>query len=210
MKIWIYLDGRQQGPFELVELLDMPGMNENTKVWFEGLARWYPAGALEEMRPLFDGSLAGARAKAVAEAEHAETPAQVIAGEQADGEAADEQRQAETEEKHQEEAVLDDIAAEAQYEAPQTAYAPGRIYVSRKPEGPCPPSYLGWSIFLTVCCCSPVSLAALVSSICTSSFFMRGDARKARKASEVTAWLIMIAFALGMIPAMLTTIFFGN
>lgn len=61
-----------------------------------------------------------------------------------------------------------------------------------------------------VCCCSPVSLAALVSSICTSSFFMRGDVRKARKASEVTAWLIMIALALGMIPAMLTTIFFGN
>lgn len=201
MKIWIYLDGRQQGPFELVELLDMPGVNENTKVWFEGLARWYPAGALEEMRPLFDGSLAGARAEAADDHNHAETQAEVIA---------DEQGLNETEEKHQEEAVLDDIAAEAQSEARQPAYAPGRVYASRKPEGPCPPSYLGWSIFLMVCCCSPVSLAALVSSICTSSFFIRGDVRKARKASEVTAWLIMIAFALGMIPAMLTTIFFGN
>ncbi len=39
------------------ELLDMP-VDENTKVWFEGLPKWYPAGCLNEMKPLFDGSLA--------------------------------------------------------------------------------------------------------------------------------------------------------
>ena len=57
MKIWIYVDGRQQGPFELEELLDKP-VTESTKVWFEGLPKWYPAGYLDELRPLFDGSLA--------------------------------------------------------------------------------------------------------------------------------------------------------
>lgn len=204
MKIWIYLDGRQQGPFELEELLDMPGMDENTKVWFEGLARWYPAGTLDEMRPLFDGSLAGARAEAPAADDHTESPADFVASQVEEN-----LQQEQTQERHDEDAVLDDMAANVA-EEPARQYAPGQIYVRKRPDGPCPPTYLGWSIFLTVCCCSPVSLAALISSICTSSFFMRGDKAKARKASEVTAWLIMVAFALGLLPVMFMSAFMGN
>ena len=58
-----------------------------------------------------------------------------------------------------------------------------------------------------ICCCSPVSLAALVSSICVSSYYNSGQLKKAKKASEVSAWLIMIAIALGMIPVMLMSAF---
>ena len=49
MKIWVYLDGRQQGPYELEELFDLP-VDENTKVWFDGLPRWCAAGEIEELR----------------------------------------------------------------------------------------------------------------------------------------------------------------
>jgi len=45
MKVWVYLDGRQQGPFEFEQLLDLP-VDENTKVWYEGLPRWCAAGEL--------------------------------------------------------------------------------------------------------------------------------------------------------------------
>ncbi len=73
----------------------------------------------------------------------------------------------------------------------------------QQPGEPCPPTYLGWSVFLMICCCSPVSLGALAASICVSSYYGRGDLDKARKASEWAAWLIMISFALGMIPSMM-------
>ena len=54
MKVWIYLEGKQQGPFEMEELKSKPGFDENTRVWFEGLPKWYPAGSLEQMKPLFE------------------------------------------------------------------------------------------------------------------------------------------------------------
>ena len=49
MKIWIYLEGRQQGPFQLEELKDLP-VTEETKVWFAGLPKWYPAGVIPELK----------------------------------------------------------------------------------------------------------------------------------------------------------------
>lgn len=175
MKVWVYLDDRQQGPFEIEELKTMPGFNENTRVWFEGLPKWYPAGSLDELRPLFSADEADAQAAA----EPQESPAEVA--------------------EH----------IEAQAENTASRFAPGQIYTASRPlDKPCPPTYIGWSIFLLICCCSPVSAASLIASICVSTFYNRGDMDKARKASEVAAWLVMVAFALGILPVMLMSAMF--
>lgn len=55
-----------------------------------------------------------------------------------------------------------------------------------------------------------MSLGALVASICVTSFYQGGNVEKARKASEVAAWLIMIAIALGFFPVMLMSSIFGG
>ncbi|MCM1068124.1 MAG: CD225/dispanin family protein [Muribaculaceae bacterium] len=188
MKIWIYINGQQEGPYSLEELLDKP-VDENTKVWFEGLPKWYPAGCLDEMKPLFDGSL-------VAKAKDAQsTPSE------------EPERSAEEQEAVVEERVEEEVVAEE----PLARYAPGRRYTpAARPDKPCPPTYLGWTIFLTVCCCSPVSLASLVASICVTSYYNNGRMDRARKASEVAAWLVMAAIALGFLPVMLMSLFYGN
>lgn len=173
MKVWVYLDGRQQGPFEFEQLLDMP-VDQDTKVWFEGLDKWYPAGTLEQMRPLFDGSLTSVR--------NAHT-------------------EPETETAREVEVI--EIA-----EQPAGATAAATAALHRQPDEPCPPTYLGWSIFLLICCCSPLSLAAVIASICTSSYYGRGRLDSARKASEVAAWLVMISIALGLIPVILMSCLF--
>ncbi|MBD5216626.1 MAG: DUF4339 domain-containing protein [Bacteroidales bacterium] len=174
MKVWVYLDGRQQGPFEFEQLLDMP-VDQDTKVWFEGLDKWYPAGTLEQMRPLFDGSLTAVRnAHTEPETETAREVTEVI-----------------------------EIA-----EQPAGATAAAAAALHRQPDEPCPPTYLGWSIFLLICCCSPLSLAAVIASICTSSYYGRGRLDSARKASEVAAWLVMISIALGLIPVILMSCLF--
>ncbi|MBD5219318.1 MAG: DUF4339 domain-containing protein [Bacteroidales bacterium] len=174
MKVWVYLDGRQQGPFEFEQLLDMP-VDQDTKVWFEGLDKWYPAGTLEQMRPLFDGSLTSVRnAHTEPETETAREVTEVI-----------------------------EIA-----EQPAGATATAAAALHRQPDEPCPPTYLGWSIFLLICCCSPLSLAAVIASICTSSYYGRGRLDSARKASEVAAWLVMISIALGLIPVILMSCLF--
>lgn len=186
MKIWVYLDGRQQGPFELEQLFDMP-VDENTKVWFDGLPRWCAAGEIDELRCLFDGSRP-APAQNTAEAE-----ASYVSDESVEAEHTD---------------LAEEPVAEAKPESP---YAPGRPAPRRElPEEPCPSTYLGWSIGLAICCCSPLSIGALVASICVTSFYQSGNIDKARKASEIAAWLIMIAIALGFFPVMFMSSLFGE
>ncbi len=193
MKIWIYVDGRQEGPFSMEELLDKP-VTEHTKVWFEGLPKWYPAGYLDELRPLFDGTLA---AQVAADAENkADTGTE---------ESAPSESETETVTVAETETVIADVP-----EQKTSRYAPGRRYYRPQLDEPCPPTYLGWSIFLTVCCCSPVSMAGLIASICVTSYYGNGNLKKAKKASEIACWLVMISFALGIIPAMLMSAFFGQ
>lgn len=42
MKIWIYLNGVQQGPYTLEQFAEM-GLPASTPVWYEGLEQWMPA-----------------------------------------------------------------------------------------------------------------------------------------------------------------------
>lgn len=42
MKIWVYLNGIQQGPYTFDELAQLP-INQSTPVWYEGLQQWMPA-----------------------------------------------------------------------------------------------------------------------------------------------------------------------
>lgn len=187
MKVWIYLEGKQQGPFGMEELKSKPGFDENTRVWFEGLPKWYPAGSLEQMKPLFED--------VVSEVSETETTAEGTGHEAV----------------VTEETPATEISMPAEQAAPaDNPYAPGRMYKRpARPGEPCPPTYLGWSVFLLICCCSPVSLAAVVASICVSTFYGQGNMKKASKASEWAAWLVMISFALGMIPMMIMSALMG-
>ena len=179
-------------------------VNENTKVWFEGLPKWYPAGYLDELKPLFDGSLARSLSEAAQKAE----PEPAEAETEADNTGTADTETADNTIVEAEEAV---VVEEEEHENPRDKYAPGRrVNRNTLPDEPCPPTYLGWTIFLTICCCSPVSLAGLVASICVSSFYNSGKLDRARKASDIAAWLVMIAFALGFIPVMLMSAFFGE
>ena len=63
---------------------------------------------------------------------------------------------------------------------------------------PCPKTYIGWSIFVTVCCCSPFSVGALAASLFVTSLYNRGNLRGARRASDWAQWLIMISMSVGM------------
>lgn len=195
MKIWIYADGRQQGPFELEELLDKP-VTESTKVWYEGLPKWYPAGYLDEMRPLFDGTLARQRSEnATADTVRAteENIPDSGAAEPVSCQDGTPQEEPDT---------------ETAPDGPAPGIAPEPQFRRRIPDEPCPPTYLGWTIFLTICCCSPLSVASLVTAILTSSYYNSGNMRKARNCSEATAWLIMISIALGFFSFFLWDIFF--
>jgi len=195
MKIWIYVDGRQEGPYELEQLLNKP-VTPETKVWYEGLPKWYTAGYIDELRPLFDGSLA-AKVAAESNSENAVTEEQDEPELRQQDESTHESDLEQTAEAVQQ-SVADYFKPASQQNPTQNSAAE---ISAKAPE--CPPTYIGWSIFLLICCCSPFSIGALVAAICVSSFYNKGEYDKARRASDWAAWLIMISIALGFLPGML-------
>lgn len=66
MKIWVYLNGIQQGPYTLEELAQLP-VNRSTPVWYEGLQQWLPAGDAPETAALFGATAPEASARPVEE-----------------------------------------------------------------------------------------------------------------------------------------------
>ena len=62
----------------------------------------------------------------------------------------------------------------------------------------CPPTYLMWSILLTICCCNPVGIIPIILGSSVSSKFRSMDFEGARKASEQTVWAVIITFVLGL------------
>ncbi len=186
MKIWIYKDGAQQGPFDSSELPAL-GIEPSTKVWFSGMPKWAAAADVPELQSLFGAPQPPATPP---EALQQSAPEQQYADEQ---QFADEQQQYIPEQDYNPQVGYEYCTCEA-----EAASQPG--------QEPCPPSYLPWSIALTVLCCSPMSIAAIVTSIYTGVYYRRGDMRNARRASEATAWLIMISIALGALPSMLFTL----
>lgn len=59
MKVWIHINGVQEGPYELQDL-PLDRMNALTPVWHEGLPGWLPASQV----PLVANYMAGASAQA--------------------------------------------------------------------------------------------------------------------------------------------------
>lgn len=74
--------------------------------------------------------------------------------------------------------------------------APG--YPPSAPEV-CPPTYLAWSILVTLCCCIPAGIVAIFYASQVTSRFMNHDYEGAWRASSRAETWIVISIVLGLI-----------
>lgn len=193
MKIWIYKDKTQQGPFTLEELEEM-GITMETKVWFSGLPKWYPAGTVPELSQLFNKP----RSQEPELPELPRVPADATFGECGEcGDPVVDDDGASAGETQPETAALDPIAYPGQQPLPQPQYVPSQPVIEPLPT--CPPAYIVWSVILMVLCCSPFAIASLITGIITVTRYNNGNFSSAEKFSEATTWLVMLGFALGPI-----------
>lgn len=85
------------------------------------------------------------------------------------------------------------------YNAPaQPCNVPAQITTGTEAE-PCPPTYLAWSIIVTILCCQLAGIPAIIFSAQVKSAYRRGEMAKARKMSEWAQWFIIIAIVLGVL-----------
>lgn len=221
MKFWIYRDNAQQGPYTLDELRQM-NVSADTKVWHAGLPKWYPAGMLPELASLLEDA-AQQQESATAESSDADTTAVQAsdgASEQNIGVTSDT-----ASETSSDTTTTDDDAGtttldggERQIAVPEFHAAPEPPPVPVMPPAAppiptmryaaprCPEAYIVWSVVLLVLCCTPIALVSLITGIMTISSHNAGRYASAQKYSEATAWLIMIAIALGAIPNIILSV----
>lgn len=152
MRIWIYLNGIQQGPYTLDELAAM-NLLPSTPVWYEGITQWMPASEAPATAVLFGSGAASA--------EHAE-PDDPPSGQTT-------------------------VTASA-HEAASTRDIP-----------PCPKTYMGWSIFATICCCTLGGIIAIILTSQTTSYYNQGKYDRAAKKAEQAEWAIILSIVLGII-----------
>lgn len=72
---------------------------------------------------------------------------------------------------------------------------------SRTALPPCPDTYLAWAIVLTLVCCLPAGIVALVKSSTVESRYSHGDYEGAVRASNSARTWCIVAFVLGLICA---------
>lgn len=203
MKVWIYLDNRQQGPFELEDLVNKSGLTPDTLAWYEGLPKWQRIADLPQVyASIFDNQCGHVASQVEVSDTEVFNQTQALADNGA-AEAREEQAVSEALATEESAAHLDN-ANNGNVHFNPGAY---NTTANTEPTEPCPPSYIGWSVFSVICCCSPISLAALIASLYVSTSYSRGDIKNAKKASEWAAWLIMIAFALGFIPVAIMSLY---
>lgn len=66
-----------------------------------------------------------------------------------------------------------------------------------------PPTYLAWSIVMTILCCFIPGIVAIIYSSQVSAKFYQGDLEGAHRASERAQIWIIVSFVLGVLSSTL-------
>lgn len=165
MKYYIIENESPVGPFELSELVAR-GLRPTDLVWAEGMADWATAESVEEVRMALYGPKAAENAPAA-------PTAQAQAG------------------------VCPPPAPRvaqpaSDYQQPQQApYQPQQQY--QQPILP-PDNYLVWAIVVTVLCCVPFGIVAIVKAASVNTLWNSGNYEQAYQASaNAKKWTIIAA-----------------
>lgn len=77
--------------------------------------------------------------------------------------------------------------------------SPGNNTSMAIPSEPMPPTYLVWSVIMTILCCTIPGIVAIIFSAKVSSKFYQGDIEASRRASHNAEIWIIISFVLGVL-----------
>lgn len=166
MKVFILIDGVQQGPYTH-EQLEQMNLAPDTYVWHKGLPEWQRAAQCQETAYLFAGM----------EQESAFEPAEPQPAE----------AQPPVCEQPQDAPQQTAATAQPEFEPISTYHAPeGDEPTEEIP--PMPQQYVALSIITLVCCCVPMGIIALIYGNKVSTSWRLGDYEDAEKSSKIAKW----------------------
>lgn len=211
MQYWTIIDDRHAGPFTADQLLGM-GLRPDSPVWTAGLPDWVEAAEIEELRLLLEQQ----QAPAEIPAEESYEPAQAAPEEP------NETQQAAPEPTYEAYGESPQPDARPYAEEPAQQFEPPYEPCDQPaqpqwewqreaviPDQPCPPTYLVWSIIVTIICCVPFGIAAIIFSAQVKQAYRNGNLAKAEKMSEWAQWMIILSIVFGLVALPLQIIFMG-
>lgn len=198
MEYWTIKDGQHAGPYTALQLADM-GITPDTPVWHEGLTDWVAAREIAEIASIMVARQNGAAPVAPAPDQPCE-PQQPQCGPQPEP-----QTQYGPQPREYGGYVQPQGAPARASHAPMYPEQPAAAV----PEGECPPAYLAWSIVSLILCCIPLGVVAIIFSAQVKPAWRRGEAAKARRASERAQWCIILSMSLGLISQIFYGVFSG-
>lgn len=192
MKIWIHINGVQEGPFA-PDQLPFNRMDPQTPVWYEGLDYWMPASAAPVTADLLRRYYAGEMQRRdntvdVETSAQSETNIDFGTSSQSEG-PVDEGRPSWQRERQ----------TSWQQSSAQKYAAYSHAPQSRQTQEKCPATYLVWSIIMTLLCCNPLGIVAAVLGWTVTSKYNNYDYEGARRRSELTAWWFIITIVTSLI-----------
>lgn len=191
MKIWIHINDVQEGPFT-PDTLPLNRMDPQTPVWYEGLDYWMPASAAPVTAELLRSYYAGNIKPGHSQGQESSPQDNTV----------DVESPATTEteidvETHRTAQTSGTYSAGRQHAAYSAAQTTG--HASDSKPGKCPPTYLVWSIILTLLCCNPIGIVAAVMGWTVTTKYREYDYEGAARRSETTAWWFIITIVTSLI-----------
>lgn len=156
MKIWVYLNGIQQGPYTFDELSQLQ-ITPSTPVWYEGLPQWLPAS-------------------------EAPATASLFASEQ----------------------TADKVASQSVVSKSSIAPHPAvsiNVAATQADIPPAPPTFIGWSVFILLCCFPIGGLLGIIFSVMSGNAYRSGDYVRAKRLSESAEWCVILSIVIGLVTA---------
>lgn len=173
-KYWIIENGRPVGPFTQAELKSRADFRADMPVWFKDLPDWTTVGQLAELSCLLPET-----------------------------DTAEEQKKTEvtvnSEEEPQQQNPFNFTMGGAQSQWINTASAARRMQPEDINGIKKPNAYVGWNIFILLCCCIPTGVVGIIFGTQVNRCWFRGDIRGAQKASEIAQWCIILGIVLSLV-----------
>ena len=91
------------------------------------------------------------------------------------------------------------MAAAAQPVPQYQQYQQNPVQAPKEEIPECPPTNLVWAIIITILCCMPLGIVAIVLAVLTKQHYNNGNYEKAKRYSEWGAWVCIFAIILGLI-----------
>lgn len=192
MKIWIHVNNVQEGPFPFEEL-PLNRMNGNTPVWYEGLEDW----TLAKDAPLTAQLFLCAQPNNYPQSPNAQNNNSQAPYPQPNAQNAPYQGPCygpQGQPMQQFGPQGQPMQMQWQDRLPRYPMYQQRPYSSK-----CPPTYIVWSILITVLCCNPIGIIPFILGVQTKSKFSNGDRSGALRMSNATEWWLIIAFVTGLL-----------